>query len=75
MERIYLSKRNLLVLLSKLERKAKGEETACTIVKYHNPHPHYEQTLDEVMVTAVPDEDYYDREPGAMHPSDEPVKQ
>ena len=71
-ERIYLSKRNLLTLLSKLERFEQGDETACAIVKYANPTDPYCNTMDDVMVIAVPDEKFYtNRVPGAMHPADE----
>lgn len=72
-EQIYLSRRNLLTLLSKLDRKAAGESTACTIVKYHNPKDPFTQSMDSVVVTAVEDEDLYvNRSAGAMHPSDTP---
>lgn len=72
MSQLYLSRRNLLVLLSKLDRKAAGEETACTIIKADTAHPVYPQTMKECRVTAVEDEEYYvDREPGQMHPKDE----
>lgn len=72
-ERIYLSRRNLLVLLSKLDRKKAGEETACSIIKFQNPADPYVQTMNEVMVTAVEDADYYvTRMAGTMHPADEP---
>jgi len=70
--KIYLSRRNLLALLSKLDRKASGDETACTIVKRDNVHPKYPQTMKEVYVMAVEDAEYYtDRCAGEMHPSDE----
>jgi hypothetical protein len=71
-ERIYLSKRNLLTLLSKLERFEAGDQTACTIVKYANPRDPYCNTIDEVAVIAVPDEFFYvNRQPGPMHSKDE----
>jgi hypothetical protein len=71
-QQIYLSKRNLLTLLSKLERLEHGDETACAIVKYANPADPYCNTIKEVMVIAVPDEKFYtNRAPGAMHPLDE----
>jgi hypothetical protein len=71
-ERIYLSKRNLLTLLSKLERLEQGNETACAIVKYANPTDPYCNTIKEITVIAVPDEKFYtNRAPGAMHPMDE----
>ena len=71
-ERIYLSKRNLLTLLSKLERFEQGDETRCAIVKHSNPFDPYCNTMDEIMVVAVPDEKFYiNRTPGEMHPLDE----
>lgn len=72
-ERIYLSKRNLLTLLSKLDRFEKGEETQCTLVKYANPLDPYCNSIDEIEVIAIPDEFYYTaRQAGAVHPSDDP---
>lgn len=74
--KIYLSKRNLLALLSKLERDSKGDETACTIIKHQQPSPQYRQTMPTVAVIAVQDEDYYgsqNRPAGAMHPAEEAV--
>ena len=69
---IYLSRRNLLTLLSKLDRQAAGDATACAIVKYSNPTDPYCNTIDQVMVIAVPDEKFYtNRSPGIMHPLDE----
>jgi hypothetical protein len=70
--RIYLSERNLRILLSKLERFRQGEETKCSIVKYSNPLDPYCQTMDEIMVIAIPDDKYYTtRQAGKMHPKDE----
>ena len=69
---IYLSKRNLLALLSKLDRLENGDETACAIIKYANPSDPYCNTIDQVTVIAIPDEKFYtNRQPGAMHPADE----
>ena len=69
---IYLSRRNLLALLSKLDRQAAGDATACAIVKSANPSDPYCNTIDQVMVIAVPDDEFYaDRSPGVMHPLDE----
>ena len=69
---IYLSKRNLLALLSKLDRLEAGDETACAIVKYANPSDPYCKTIGQVTVIAIPDEKFYsNRSPGAMHPADE----
>lgn len=72
--KIYLSRRNLLVLLSKLDRKAAGEETACAIIKHKNAlNPEqFQQSMDMCFVTAVEDDEYYaEREAGIMHPADE----
>ena len=72
MEQVFLSRRNLLTLLSKLDRKAKGEGTACTLIKSDVLHPKYPCST-KIVVTAVEDNDYYtDRAPGPVHPSDEP---
>ena len=69
---LYLSRRNLLALLSKLDRLENGDETACAIVKSANPSDPYCNTIDQVVVTAVADEEFYaNRQPGVMHPLDE----
>lgn len=70
--RIYLSKRNLLTLLSKLERLEAGEDTKCAIIKNRNALDPYCNTVDQVAVIAIPDEKFYvNRNPGPMHPKDE----
>lgn len=75
MAQLYLSRRNLLTLLNKLDRQAAGGETACTIIKYKVPGDPFMQSLAEVRVTAVEDEAYYAaRLPGPMHPLDEPKR-
>lgn len=72
MQRVYLTRRNLLALLSKLDRAAAGENTECTILKQDTLHPHYPSS-DIIQVTAVEDSEYYtDREPGLLFPADEP---
>lgn len=72
-DRIYLSKRNLLTLFSKLERFEKGEETACAIIKHSNPLDAYSNSMDEITVYAIPDEYYYvKRTFGEVHPKDDP---
>lgn len=72
---IYLSRRNLQALLSKLDRQARGEHTHCTIIKHRNEAVvEYQQTMDDVMVVAVEDEAYYsaqDRAAGRMIEADE----
>lgn len=54
---IYLSKRNVEALLSKLNRRQAGEETACAIVKHAQDDDDcaFNQSLPEVLVTAVED--------------------
>jgi hypothetical protein len=72
--KLYLSRRNLLALLSKLDRDAAGEHTACTLIKHQQPTSAYQQTMKEIAVIAVQDEDYYgaqERPAGEVHPSDE----
>lgn len=74
MHKIYLSRRNLVALLAKLDADAAGVETACTIIKHRNPSPAYQQTMDTIAVIAVQDEDYYaaqNRPAGEMHPREE----
>lgn len=71
---VYLSRRNLVALLSKLDRKAAGEDTRCTINKNKQPSPEYQQTMQTINIVAVEDEEYYssqNRAAGIMHPSDE----
>lgn len=71
MEKLYLSRRNLETLLNKVKRFEEGQETACTIIKYANPTDPYCNTINELMVIAIPDEEFYtNREPGPMHPLD-----
>ena len=73
MEQVFLSRRNLLTLLSKLDRSKRGEVTDCTIIKKDASHKKYPQTAPYIMVMAVEDEDYYtDRDPGSVHPKDDP---
>jgi len=75
LDRIYLSRRNLLTLLSKLDRRGAGDQTYCTIIKYRNPAdpPEYQQTMDSIVVTAVEDDEYYTaRQAGAVVPQDDP---
>lgn len=73
MEKLYLSRRNLKTLLSKLDRAQAGEETLCTIIKYKNPDTKYFNTIDSIAITAVEDEELYkDRIPGQVHLNDRP---
>lgn len=58
---ITLSRRNLLTLLSKLDRVAAGGVSACTLIKNGS-----------IMITAVEDEVAYASRPaGEIHPEDE----
>jgi hypothetical protein len=70
--RVYLSRRNLMVLLSKLSRKANGEDTSCSIIKNDTTNLKYPQTIDKITITSVEDHDYYEtRFPGDIHPNDD----
>lgn len=70
MKQVYLTRSNLLALISKLDRAALGQTTARTLVKRDTVHPVY-PCSDEISVTAVEDEDYYtDRPAGEIHPAD-----
>ncbi len=71
---MFFSRRNLEVLLNKLNRVKAGESSACTIVKHKNPvDAPYMTTLAEVEVVAVEDEVYYRNRPaGMMLAVDEP---
>lgn len=69
---VYLSRRNLLALLSKLDRKAAGEDTQCMIEKSDNVHPTHAQTMKTIDVIAVENDEYYaHRGAGRCHQSDE----
>jgi hypothetical protein len=74
MVRLYLSRRNLQSLLNKLDRNVKEPgSSACMLVKNDTLHPHYPASHKDIQVIAVEDSDYYiDREPGVVHPADEP---
>lgn len=66
-----LIEHGILALVSKLDRKAAGEQTHCAIIKSDNSHSTYPQTMESIVVVAVEDEDYYiDRTPGQIHPKD-----
>ena len=71
MQTVYLTRRNLLTLLSKLDRAANGEDTMKSIVKYDTLHPEF-PCSDAIQVIAVEDKDYYKhRNPGNVLPEDE----
>ena len=65
---VYLSRRNLLTLLAKLDINfANPGESVCTLVKNDTENTRYPQSHPEIWVTAVEDEDYYwDRTPGRV---------
>jgi hypothetical protein len=73
---IYLSRRNLEALLSKLDRRKDGEQTHCTIIKNQQPDPQapFRQSMKACRVIALEDEEFYggqNRPAGEMHPSEE----
>lgn len=72
MDQIYLSRRNLMALLSKLDRKRDGQDTYCTLIKYDNDNlAGFNQSMESCRVTAVEDDIYYlDRPAGKVHPLD-----
>lgn len=73
MQRLFLTRRNLLTLLSKLDRATAGEITHVSIIKQDTVHPKF-PCSEPTLVTAVEDADYYiDRMPGQMHPAEEAV--
>lgn len=68
MNQVYLSRRNLLTLLNKLDRP----ESRKTIIKFDTVHPVY-PCSGPTIVTAVENHEYYtDREAGDMHQQDQP---
>lgn len=74
MQLVYLTRRNLLTLLNKLDRnKREGKRASnCTLIKHDTLHPEF-PCSDKITVTAVEDEAYYtDRGPGRVHELDVP---
>ena len=63
---LFLTRRNLLTLLEKLDHVADGGDSVCTIIKRDTKHSVYPMTgASSIIVTAVEDNDYYsDRSPG-----------
>lgn len=71
MKQVVLSRRNLEVLLSKLDRVKAGEHSACAIIKHNNPADGENATSMSIMVRAVEDEVLYANRPaGFMLPQD-----
>jgi hypothetical protein len=74
--RVYLSRRNLLTLISKLDRRIAGQETECKLVKNDYANPNYPQTMKSIEVNAVEDQDYYsERGAGLVLDADTPDRE
>ena len=76
MSKVYLSRRNLVALLAKLDRNLDpdGEQSVCTIIKHKGTSSEYQQTMKDIMIIAVDDDEYYTaqaRPAGEMHPLEE----
>lgn len=70
MPTVYLSRRNLLTLLSKLDRIEAGEASAATLIKGKNHNSKaYQQTMERIAIVAVEDHEIY----GAQNRSPDPV--
>lgn len=70
MEKVYLTRHNLLTLLSKLDRRKAGQQTTCTLIKQDTVHSKF-PCSSVIEVIGVEDEEYYtDRVAGKIHPSD-----
>ena len=70
---VYLSRRNLVTLINKLDRQKAGGLSACTLIKNDTAHAKYPQTMHSINVVAVEDTEYYaDRPAGAVLPIDDP---
>ena len=68
---VYLTRRNLETLLSKLDRKASGDESACTLVKRDTTHSKY-PCSQVTYVIALENAEYYTNRPaGRVYPEDE----
>ena len=66
MQLVYLTRRNLLTLLNKLDHVRDGGESTCGIVKQDTKHKKY-PCSDVIVVQALEDEEYYtDRAPGPV---------
>lgn len=67
--KVYLSRRNLLTLLAKLDDPGSLK----TLHKHDVDHKVYPQSHPTIIVTAVEDADYYvDRNPGRVNPLHDP---
>lgn len=63
MAKVYLSRRNLLTLLSKLDRVKAGQISQCTVVKRDYMHLRYPQSMKLISVVAVENADAYSSRP------------
>lgn len=71
MNTVYLSRRNLLTLLKKLDGIEEGIPSSCTIIKCDTVNDKY-LCSDITSITAVEDKEYYgDRAPGGMRTREE----
>lgn len=59
MEKLYLSGRNIVNLMAKLDSVRAGEVSTCTIIKNDTGHPVYPQTLRRIAVVAMEEQDRY----------------
>lgn len=58
--KLFLTRRNLLTLLEKLDHVANGGSSACTLIKNDTTHSVYPITgASSIAVTAVEDDVYY----------------
>ena len=66
--KLYLTRRNLLTLLERLDHVVDGGSSACTLIKNDTTHTEYPITgATSVRVTAVEDDIYYkDEIPGPV---------
>lgn len=59
MEKLYLSKREIAILLDKLDSARNGEPSSCTIIKSDNAHPVFPQTVRRLSIKATETQDGY----------------
>lgn len=58
LDQLFLSRRNLLTLLSKLDRVKQGEHSECMLIKFDNTHPAYPQSMRGCQVKAMEDTEW-----------------
>ena len=59
MEKLYLSRRNIVTLLEKLDTARAGQTSTCTIIKNDHAHGSFPQTMRRISVTAVEEGNSY----------------